>query len=53
MYTKDKKTTDVKLEPDKREKPPEDVKKRLNPRYVFNNPDVFFRDLLMEQQEQA
>lgn len=33
-------------------KPPEEVIKRLNPRYVFNDPNVFFHDLLMEQQEQ-
>ena len=25
---------------------------RLNPRLVFNDPDAFFRDLVMEQQEQ-
>lgn len=25
---------------------------RRNPRLVFNDPDRFFRDLLMEQQEQ-
>ncbi len=26
---------------------------RLNPRLVFGDPDKFFRDLLMEQQEQS
>lgn len=25
---------------------------KLNPRIVFNDPDSFFKDLLMEQQEQ-
>ena len=27
-------------------------KVKLNPRIVFNEPDSFFKDLLMEQQEQ-
>lgn len=33
--------------PDRRERP------RQNPRLVYNDPDRFFRDLLMEQQEQS
>ena len=39
-------------EREQRKKPPEEVIRRLNPRYVFNDPNVFFHDLLMEQQEQ-
>ena len=28
-------------------------RKKLNPRIVMNDPDVFFHDILMEQQEQS
>ena len=31
----------------------EQYRKRLNPRLVFADPDSFFSDLLMEQQEQS
>lgn len=30
-----------------------DQQKQINPRLVFNDPDLFFQDLLMEQQEQS
>lgn len=34
--------------------PPEDQRKpRLNPRLCFGNPDSFFLDLLMEEEEQG
>ncbi|MBR6165550.1 MAG: hypothetical protein IKQ45_06470 [Clostridia bacterium] len=29
----------------------EDARKKLNPRLVLSDPDIFFSDLLMEQQE--
>lgn len=35
-------------EPDRQQ----EQQSRLNPRLVFNDPDAFFRDLVMEQQEQ-
>lgn len=34
-------------------KPREDHKKPVNPRLVFNDPDRFFLDLIMEQSEQG
>lgn len=40
-------------EREKQKQPPEEIRKRLNPRYVFNDPYVFFHDLLMEQNEQG
>lgn len=47
---------DKRGEQQKQERPrqySEDIRKRLNPRYVFNDPDSFFSDLLMEQHEQG
>lgn len=56
MYTlsqeRDRKAKEREREREQRKKPPEELIKRLNPRYVFNDPNVFFHDLLMEQQEQ-
>ena len=40
-------TRQQKQEPDQKEQP-----MRLNPRLVFTDPDAFFTDLLLEQNEQ-
>jgi len=42
--TEQERSTDTQREPNR---------KRLNPRLVFADPDSFFSDLLMEQQEQS
>lgn len=55
MYTlsqeRDRSAKEREREREKRKKPPEELIKRLNPRYVFTDPNAFFHDLLMEQQE--
>lgn len=40
-------------ERDSRRIPDREQRKRLNPRYVFTDPNDFFHDLLMEQNEQG
>lgn len=37
---------------DQEETPVQPIRPRRNPRLVFGNPEAFFLDLLMEQEEQ-
>ena len=46
-----KETRDT-AEDQSREQEQQEQTRQLNPRLVFNDPDAFFADLLMEQNEQ-
>ena len=38
---------------DEQQEEAKEQRRQMNPRLVFNDPDAFFSDLLLEQQEQG
>ena len=52
MQKQERKTQEREGKRSKQEQQQSGVRNRLNPRLVFTDPNSFFRDLLMEQQEQ-